>query len=135
MAKRKRRRQKKETIEISIELYAVCLVILTIIGIGKLGPAGRLISSFGLFLTGSLYMVFLFVLFLTGIYAFIKREWPDFFSTKMFGIYLLVIGVLTLMHWNFVTLNNENTSLIFQSTIEQLTKAFNSIMQTGVLNE
>ena len=135
MAKRKRRKQKKETIEISIELYAVCLVILTIIGIGKLGPAGRLISSFGLFLTGSLYMVFLFVLFLTGIYAFIKREWPDFFSTKMFGIYLLVIGVLTLMHWNFVTLNNENTSLIFQSTIEQLTKAFNSIMQTGVLNE
>ena len=100
-----------------------------------MGPAGRLISSFGLFLTGSLYMVFLFVLFLTGIYAFIKREWPDFFSTKMFGIYLLVIGVLTLMHWNFVTLNNENTSLIFQSTIEQLTKAFNSIMQTGVLNE
>ena len=135
MAKRKRRKQKKETIEISIELYAVCLVILTIIGIGKLGPAGRLISSFGLFLTGSLYMVFLFVLFLTGIFAFIKREWPDFFSTKMFGIYLLVIGVLTLMHWNFVTLNNENTSLIFQSTIEQLTKAFNSIMQTGVLNE
>ena len=135
MAKRKRRRQRKETVEISIELYAVCLVILTIIGIGKLGPAGRLISSFGLFLTGSLYMVFLFVLFLTGIYAFIKREWPDFFSTKMFGIYLLVIGVLTLMHWNFVTLNNENTSLIFQSTIEQLTKAFNSIMQTGVLNE
>jgi len=29
----------------------------------------------------------------------------------MFGIYLFVIGLLTLMHWEFVTLNNGNRML------------------------
>ena len=135
MAKRKRKRQKKQQPEIAIELYAVLLIIISILGIGKLGPAGRFISSFGLFLTGSIYMVFLFSLFIIGVYALIKREWPDFFSTKMFGIYLLVIGVLTLMHWEFVTLNNENASLIFSETMDQLVKAFNSLMATGNIEE
>ena len=106
MAKRKRRRSKKKGLEISIELYSVLLVVIAILGIGKLGPAGRLIAAFGLFLTGSAYYVFLLILFIIGVYTFIKREWPDFFSTKMFGFYLFAIGILTRMHWNFVELNN-----------------------------
>ena len=135
MAKRKRKRQKKQQPEIAIELYAVLLIIIAILGIGKLGPAGRFIASFGLFMTGSIYMVFIFSLFIIGVYALIKREWPDFFSTKMFGIYLLVIGVLTLMHWEFVSLNNENASLIFSETMDQLVKGFNSLMATGYIEE
>jgi len=135
MAKRKRKRTKKAKVTISIELYAVLLVIAAIIGIGKLGPAGRLVASFGLFLTGSIYMVFLFTIFIIGIYAFIKREWPEFFTTKMFGIYLFVIGLLTFMHWDFVSLNNGNSNLIFRATIDKLVEGFNSIMATGTLND
>ena len=135
MAKKKRKRQKQQTSVISIELYAIVLFIMAILGIGKLGPAGRLIASFGLFLTGSIYMIFLLILLLIAVYGFIKREWPDFFSTKMFGFYLFIIGALTFMHWDFVSLNDSNSSIIFRETIDQLLKGFNSIMSVGTVGE
>ena len=135
MAKKKRKRQKQQQSEISIELYAIVLFIMSILGIGKLGPAGRLIASFGLFLTGSIYMIFLLILLLIAVYGFIKREWPDFFSTKMLGFYLFIIGALTFMHWDFVSLNDSNSSIIFRETIDQLLKGFNSIMSVGTVGE
>ena len=50
MAKRKKRKStKKSKIEIGIELYAVLLIIIAILGIGKMGPVGELIASFSLF--------------------------------------------------------------------------------------
>ncbi len=135
MAKRKRRRKRKETFEISIELYAVLFVIAAILGIGKLGKAGKLVASFALFLTGSAYIVFLVLLFIIGIYVLVKRDWPEFFSHKMLGIYLFVIGMLTLMHWDFVIQNDSNSSVIFKETIDQLTQGFHGIMNSGTFAE
>ena len=135
MAKRKRRRTKKTKIEISVEIYALILSVLAIFGVCKLGPVGRLIASFGLFVSGSVYMGFLVLLFIIGIYAFWKRDWPEFFSTKWLGFYILVIGLLTLMHWKFVSLNDGNVNLIFNSTIEGLKKGFDSLMATGTIGE
>ncbi|MBQ9019409.1 MAG: cell division protein FtsK [Bacilli bacterium] len=135
MAKRKKRRNKTKKIELSIELYGIVLAILCIIGVGKFGPVGRLIASFGLFLSGSVYMVFLVLLFIVGIYTFWKRDWPDFISTKMFGFYLFTIGILTFMHWKFVSLNGANSSLIFRETMDGLIKGFNSLMATGTIGE
>lgn len=134
MAKKKKKKTgKKQTIEISIELYAVLFVIASILGIGKLGPVGRLIASFSLFLSGSIYMVFLLLLFVLGIYVFIKREWPEFFTTKMLGAYLFIIGLLTFMHWDFIALNKGNVSLVFRETVDQLVKGFNGLMTTGAI--
>ena len=135
MAKRKRRRTRKSKIQLSVEIYAVILVIITIIGIGKFGPVGRLIASFSLFVSGVLYMPFLILMFIIGVYSFWKRDWPEFISTKMLGFYLFIIGILTFMHWDFVTLNNENSSLIFKETINELVKGFNGLMATGTLGE
>jgi S-DNA-T family DNA segregation ATPase FtsK/SpoIIIE len=136
MAKKKKRKtSKKESIEISIELYAVLFVIAAILGLGKLGPVGRMIASFSLFLTGSIYMVLLLILLVLGIYIFIKREWPDFFSTKMIGAYIFGIGLLTFMHWDFISLNNGNSSLVFRETINQLVAGFNSLMSTGTISD
>ena len=135
MAKKKRRKSKKQAVEITIELHAILLVIASILGIGKLGPVGRGIASFSLFLTGSVYLVTLLLLFIIGIYAFLKREWPEFFSTKLFGFYLFVIGMLTFMHWDFVSLNNGNSTQIFRETMNQLGKGFNTIMATGTIGE
>ena len=57
MAKRKKKKSKKtSSIEISIELYAILIIFITIIGLGKLGPVGKIITSFSLFLTGSAYI-------------------------------------------------------------------------------
>lgn len=135
MAKRKRRRTRKTKITISVEIYALILSVLAIFGVCKLGPVGRLIASFGLFVSGSVYMGFLVLLFIIGIYAFWKRDWPEFFSTKWLGFYILVIGLLTLMHWKFVSLNDANSSLIFKETINELIKGFNSLMATGSIGE
>ena len=80
-------------------------------------------------------MVSLVLLLILGIYVFIKGEWPEFFSTKFFGFYLFVIGLLSFMHWDFVELNNGNMSIIFRETVNELTKGFNLIMKTGSVGE
>ena len=135
MAKRKKKRSKKNSIEISIGLYAIVLLVAGVLGIGKFGPVGRLFASFSLFLTGSVYMVFLVLLLIIAGYALIKQEWPEFISTKMLGFYLFVIGFLTFMHWDFVSLNNGNSSLVFKETINHLTAAFNNMMATGDIGD
>ena len=96
MAKRKHRRTtKKQKLELKKEIYAIFFVIIAIIGLGKLGPVGKFVASFSLFMTGSIYMVFLVLLLVLGVYVFIKGEWPEFFSTKFLGFYLLIIGLLS----------------------------------------
>ncbi len=136
MAKRKKKKSKKtSSIEIGIELYAILIIFITIIGLGKLGPVGKIITSFSLFLTGSAYMLFLILMLVLGIYIFIKKEWPDFFTTKMLGLYLFIIGLLTFMHWDFISQNNGNASLIFRETLDCLVKGFNSIMATGTVSD
>ena len=136
MAKRKRRRTtSSSSFEIKKEVYAILLILIAIVGLGKLGPVGKFVASFSLFITGSAYFVFLALLLILGIYTFLKGEFPDFLSTKFLGFYLFVIGILSFMHWEFVELNNANMSLILRETINELTRAFNSIMNTGSLSE
>ena len=44
MAKRKRRKTStKQTLELKTEVYALLFIIIAIIGLGKLGPVGRII--------------------------------------------------------------------------------------------
>ncbi len=137
MAKRKKKKAapKKTDSEFIIQLYGVVLIIMAILGIGKYGPVGRLIASFGLFLVGSIYMLFLLTFFIVGAYLLVKRAWPNFFSTKLLGIYIFLIGFLVIMHREFVIQNNSNATLIFKETIDQLLIGFNSIMHTGSLED
>ena len=133
MAKRKNRKEKTRTFEHSAELYGVLFTLCGILGIGNYGPVGRFISSFAVFLVGSLYMIFLLLLILLGGYLVIKRKWPDFLSSKFVGIYIFALGLLVLMHMEFVNQNEGNIGLIFKETMDQLVKAFNNIMKTGTM--
>ena len=135
MAKRKRRKTKKSSFEHKNELIGILLILIGILGIGKYGLVGRAIASFGIFLVGSIYMVLLVVFILLGLYIVINREMPDFFSTKLLGIYLFVIGVLVLMHKEFVAQNDGNAMLIFKETMNELTAAFHGIMNTGSIDD
>ena len=135
MAKRKRKRETKKSFTHSAELYGVIFVLIAILGIGKYGPVGRIFASFSLFLVGSLYIPLLVVLFIVGAYLIIKREWPDFFTTKLIGIYIAVLGFLILMHKEFVIQNSNNMMMAFQETINQLVAGFNSIMNSGSLKD
>ena len=108
---------------------------MAILGLGKYGPMGRFITSFFLFLFGSLYMVFIVALLVVGGYLIVKREWPDFFTTKLIGTYIFTLGLLVLMHCEFVATNDGNMMLIFKETVNQLVSGFNSIMKTGNLSD
>lgn len=133
MAKKKRKKQTKKTFEYKSELIGLILLVLSVLGIGKLGVAGELVASFALFLVGSIYMVLLAVVFIVGGYLLIKREWPDFFSTKLIGLYILTIGFLVIMHQDFVLEHDGNGMLIFKTTMDQLVASFHGVMNTGVL--
>ena len=135
MAKRKRKKETKQKFEHSAELYGVLFILMAILGIGKYGPVGRIIASFSLFLVGSLYMPLLVVLFVVGAFLIIKREWPDFFTTKLLGTYIAVLGFLILMHKEFVIQNDGNMMVIFQETVNQLVAGFNSIMNSGSIKD
>ena len=56
----------------------------------------------------AIYMVLLIVLFILGCYLLIKREWPDFFTSRLLGIYLFVLGLLVIMHTDFIAENQNN---------------------------
>lgn len=135
MAKTKKKKETKKGFEHSVELYGILFILISILGIGKYGPVGRLISSFALFLVGSLYMVLLVIVLFIGTYLVIKRSWPDFFTTKLIGTYVAVLGFLILMHKEFVIQNDGNMIKIFKETINQLVAGFNSIMNSGSISD
>ena len=135
MAKRKKKKVVKRSFKYSAELWGILLVLAAILGIGNYGIVGKMVASFGLFLVGSLYMVFLLVMFVIGAYLLLKREWPDFFSTKLIGLYIFFLGFLILMHQKFVAVNDGNMMLIFRETVNQLVGGFNEIMSQGGLND
>ncbi len=135
MAKKKKKKEVKKSFDHMEELYGVLLILCAILGMGKYGPVGRFITSFAVFLFGSISMVFLLTLLIIGGYLVIERKYPDFFTTKLVGIYIFTLGFLILMHREFVASNNGNMMLIFKETINQLVTAFHSIMSTGALSD
>ena len=129
MAKRKKKKETKKGFAHATELYGVLLVLAAILGIGRYGPVGNMIASFAIFLVGGLYVPLLVVFLVLGAYLIINREWPNLFTTKMLGIYLLLIGVLVLMHENFILQNDSNAIKVFSETTNQLIESFSDVMK------
>ena len=129
MAKRKKKKETKKGFAHSTELYGVLLVLAAILGIGRYGPVGNMIASFAIFLVGVLYNPLLVVLLILGAFLIINRSWPNLFTTKMLGIYLLLIGVLVLMHENFILQNDSNAVKVFSETTNQLINSFSDVMK------
>ena len=134
MAKRKKKKVVKNKFKYKTELYGIIFMLSAVLGLGKFGPVGEAIAAFSLFLVGSIYMVLLALLFVIGGYLLIKREWPDFFSSKLLGIYLFVLGLLVIMHTDFIAQNQLNLMVAFQDTMSELTTGFNQIMNRVTLD-
>ncbi len=130
MAKKKKQSSKTKKPAYLVDLYGIVLMLISILGIGKYGPVGRIISSFSVFLVGSLYFFLLVFIFLIGCYLLIKKEYPKFFSSKMIGLYLIVIGVLVLIHQNYVI--DATTKDIISKTFENIMTAMEGIMESTI---
>ena len=123
MAKRKRKKDAKKRFALSVEVYGIILVLIGILGICGYGFGGKLICSFFAFLFGSLYLVPLICLIFLGIYVMFDKEYPDFFSTKIIGLLLVIIGLLILTHINYV-LESTTWDKIIKNTFSEVINVF-----------
>ncbi|MCH5167170.1 MAG: DNA translocase FtsK 4TM domain-containing protein [Erysipelotrichales bacterium] len=103
MAKRKRKKQSNSTgFKFSVEITGLILILVGIIGLGVFGSVGNIIKEFAIFLFGAYYNVLIVLVLVLGAYMLIKRSLPNFFNSRLMGLYLLVISFLTFAHMNHI---------------------------------
>ena len=123
MAKKKSRKQKKEQPSYSIELKGIVLILIMIIGCCPFGVTADIIKGFAGFLAGGWYILPLVATGAAGIYMMVKREKPDFLTSRLVGLYVLVLGILILSHAEYIkALGNESISAweIITATVDNL---------------
>ena len=123
MAKKKQKKE-KEKFEYSNEIIGVILILLSIIGMLGYGRAGNFIRSFAVFLVGVAYFPLLLIFLILGCYLIVKRKSPKMVSRTSFGIYIIIIAILTLFHLEYLD-NLEGTKVITE-TFKSVMLAFKS---------
>jgi S-DNA-T family DNA segregation ATPase FtsK/SpoIIIE len=121
MAKKKKRKEtKKASSGYQIELVGILLILIAIIGICEFGIVGNFIKCFSAFLVGEHYNILLAGVAIIGIYMMIKREKPNFFTSNLIGLYILVLAILIVYHINYVKEFNLEGMEILKETINNL---------------
>ena len=128
MAKRKQKRNKETTgFKYPIEIKGIIFIVIAVIGfLGfRANILGKIIKGFSMFLMGSFDFIVLALLLIFGGYMLIKRDKPKYFSARMIGIYIFLIGLLALSHINYLDekLNFLDT---MKTTIDEILKCINT---------
>ncbi len=134
MAKTKQKRAKKKSFAYSNEVIGILIILISIIGIGGYGPAGNFIKAFSIFLVGNIYLLFLILMLVAGGFLILKRESPKLFTTKLIGMYIIILSFLILLHIKYIELNGTESVKIISETFENLMIAFknaNNISNSG----
>lgn len=109
MAKKKKRKEEnQESSSYIVELKGIALVLISIIGLCPFGIVADFIKGFSCFLFGSLWAVFLIFIGVFGMYTIIKRKMPKILSGKTVGLFVIIIGVLALLHVNYINKTDVN---------------------------
>ena len=102
MAKKKKTKEaSQESFQYSVELTGLLLILIGIIGVG-FGPVGTLIKKFAMFLLGNWWVLVLLLVLYLGAYMLFKRKMPKFFTSKLIGVYILIIILLVWSHIPFI---------------------------------
>ena len=101
MAKKKKRKAEKETSPVSYELKGFIVILVALIGLAKFGPVGDFVKGIGAFLVGQWYAIFYILIAIVGIYMVVKGEKPKFFTSKLIGLYILILAILVLSHLDY----------------------------------
>ena len=104
MNKKKKRKEEVKTNNY-IELYGILLIVIAIIGTCKFGIVGKYLTGFAAFLFGEIYIVLFAILFAIGLYIMMKREKPNFLTSKLIGLYIILAAVLVLIHFPYDSYN------------------------------
>lgn len=132
MAKKKKRKNNDSKNKNNLyELKGFGLLLIAIIGCCPFGPIADIIKGFSAFLVGTWWALFLVFVGSCGIYMIIKREKPNFLDAKFFGLYIMVIAILTLSHTaylNKIDTIDVNKFRFVDDTITVLEETIDSIM-------
>ncbi len=129
MAKKKKRKEnKKKNSGYQVELKGLGLILVAIIGFGRFGMVGKLFSAFAVFIVGTWYNVLLVAVLIVGIYMMMKRDKPDFFTTKLMGLYVFAIGLLIFSHLDYVVHNDLKDFEILKETVNNFMASTKTIM-------
>ena len=127
MAKKKKKKEPKKKFSYQVELYGILYILIGILGICGYGPCGELICAFSAFLFGCLYFIFLIFLIIIGFYIILKKEYPDFFNTKLIGFYILIIGLLMMLHVPYIKDGFSGFSNTLKETFQNLMQVFDIV--------
>lgn len=140
MAKKKKRKEdKKKSTGYQTELIGLLLILIAILGAGNkggFGPVGRLIGAFAAFLVGTWYNILLIAVFVVGVFMMIKREKPNYFTSKLVGLYIFCIGFLVFSHLSYITKNDLQGFDILKETVLNFmasTKSMMNIQGGGII--
>ena len=98
MGKKKKRKEEKKPASYQVELLGMVLLLISIIGICEFGIVGTFFKCFAAFLIGEWYIILFILLSLVGLYMIIKRSKPNYFTSKLIGLYIMLISLLILLH-------------------------------------
>ena len=132
MAKKKVRKEAKKDNGARIEIAGILLILLAIIGCCRFGPLANIIDGFAGFLVGVLWGVLLIIVGLIGGYMIVKRQKPDLLTSKLIGLYIIVLGVLCLFHLGYIkqlaTKLEENVTIGYNVVLEETFNNLNNFI-------
>ena len=118
--KKKQKKDNKTKSGYQVEVIGILLILIGIIGICKFGPVGIFVSGFAAFFVGTANNILLAMLFIIGGYIIVKRDKPVFFTSKLIGLYIIIIDLLVLMHISYIKQLNIEVGQILSETINNL---------------
>ena len=120
MAKKKVRKEVKKESGAKIEIIGILLILIAIIGCCNFGDLAKIINGFAGFLGGVLWAVLLVFVGLIGAYMIVKRKSPDLLTTKLFGLYIIILGALCMCHFGYINEDNLSYNKVFEETFNNL---------------
>ncbi|MBQ2947228.1 MAG: DNA translocase FtsK 4TM domain-containing protein [Bacilli bacterium] len=132
MAKKKKRKEEEvEPVGYIVELKGIFLVLIAIVGLCPFGMVADFIKGFSCFLFGTLWALFLVVLCGIGLYTIIKRKQPKIVTGKSIGLFIIIIGILTLLHISYIEANeiDPNNFNILEDGMNVLKTTVDNVMK------
>ncbi len=128
MAKKKQKKDNKNSsFKYPIEIKGIILIVISVIGVlgYKANILGTIFKGFSMFLMGSFDFIVLVLIFLTGSYMLVKRKSPKYFSTRLIGLYVFLVGLLALAHLNYLG-EKPNFFQTMKDTIDEFVRCINT---------
>ena len=125
MTKKKSKKNKNNTkFEFNNEIVGVLIILIGVIGLLGTGIIGNIVKNFAIFLVGTIYLLLLLLLIIVGIQLIFKKDPPNLLSSRMIGIYIIIISFLVLLHIKYIELNGSTGNKIIIDTFNNLMISF-----------